>query len=227
MSNKFDSTPVDNPKENDNRSYDYTGCADQFRAEYPVIAEWFETGAKIVDYGCGNGALFQYLAERKNISGVGLDCSESGVHICRQKGIDAKLQRIDVPVPRFRDGEFDYAICNVTMQMCNYPEVLFREMIRVSKFQIVSFPNFAFISNRLEMLFRGRMPQKMLFGYTWYATGHIHQLSIADFNTFLRGFGGIHILRTEYLPRHVRMYNLLCRLMPNLFAKTGIFMTRK
>src|SRR5207244_10604187 len=120
---------------------------------------------RVIDFGCGNGSLLQYLFEKKQTIGMGLDYSESGIAICRQKGLSAEVGRIDEPLSRFKDGEFDFAVCNVTIQMCNYPEVLFREMVRVAKFQIVSFPNFAFVLNRMEMLLNGRMPRRMLFGY--------------------------------------------------------------
>jgi methionine biosynthesis protein MetW len=77
--------------------------------------------------------------------------------------------------------QFDYAICNVTIQMVMYPEVLLSEMKRISHYQIISFPNFANWRNRLDLLLKGRMPKPMLFGYDWYNTGHIHQLSLKDF----------------------------------------------
>lgn len=176
-----DSKIIDTPEKNDNRKYDYSAAENFQRDEYPIISEIVEEGSKILDLGCGNGSLLKLLKDEKKTKGFGIDISESGVEACKSKGIEAKVGVIDTKLSDFQDNQFDYAICNVTIQMVNYPEILLAEMARVSKKQIISFPNFAYWKNRLDLLFRGRMPQPMMFGYTWFNTGHIHQLSYIDF----------------------------------------------
>ena len=167
---------------NDNRNYKFAVNSIAHREEYEKIIKWIPKGSKMIDLGCGDGSLLAMLKD-KGIKGEGIEISESGVKATRKKGIKATVGRIDVELP-YENKEFDYAICNVTLQMVIYPEILLQEMKRIAKYQIISFPNFAFLPNRLDLLFRGHMPQVMISGYRWYSTGHIHQLSIRDFKEF-------------------------------------------
>jgi len=152
-------TSIDQPDRNDNRNYDYSAFPIEERPEYTRIIPYIKPQTSILDLGCGNGSLLQKLIREKNVAGVGMEISETGVQICRQKGLQVMQGFIDEPLP-FPDNTFDYAICNVTIQMVRYPEILLSEMKRVARFQIVSFPNFAFYKNRIEMLLKGRMPKK-------------------------------------------------------------------
>jgi len=108
-----------------------------------------------------------------------------------------------------------------------YPETLIREMKRISKYQIISFPNFAFYKNRLDLLFKGKMPEKMLFGYKWYNTGHIHQLSIKDFIELVNEIGGFEVLKQTYVKSDSVIKNFLMKLFPNLFQQVSIFLLSK
>jgi len=172
---------IDDPTLNNNREYDYTGHEIQYRDEYPIIEGLIKLNSKVIDLGCGNGSLLQLLKDRKNIQEYGIELVQSGVDICRENGLNVRQGTIDSPLDGIEDKQFDYAICNVTIQMVMYPEVLLSEMKRIAHYQIISFPNFANWRNRLDLLLRGRMPKPMLFGYDWYNTGHIHQLSVKDF----------------------------------------------
>jgi len=219
-------TSIDQPDRNDNRNYDYSAFPIEERPEYTRIIPYIKPQTSIIDLGCGNGSLLQKLIREKNVAGVGMEISETGVQICRQKGLQVMQGFIDEPLP-FPDNTFDYAICNVTIQMVRYPEILLSEMKRVAKFQIVSFPNFAFYKNRTEMLLKGRMPKKMLFGYSWYNTGHIHQLSITDFRELVQTIGGLRIVYLDVDETHNRIKNRLIRLFPNLFCVVPIFILEK
>jgi len=160
----------------------------------------------------------------------GIEISKSGVTACRKKGLDASEGRIDVKLP-FEDNEFDVAVCNVTLQMVMYPEVLISEMLRISKKQIFTFPNFAFAANRVDILLNGRMPRFMIPGYKWYSTGHIHQLSINDFCDYCRE-NKIDIIRTDHIfpevfrIKFLTISQVIIRRCPNLFASTGVFITK-
>jgi methionine biosynthesis protein MetW len=174
-------TMIDDPTVNNNREYDYTDHETQYRDEYPIIESFIEPNSKVIDLGCGNGSLLKLLKDKKKIQEYGIELVRSGVDICREKGLNVRQGSIDSPLKGIEDKQFDYAICNVTIQMVMYPEVLLSEMKRIANYQIISFPNFAHWRNRLDLLLKGRMPKPMLFGYDWYNTGHIHQLSIRDF----------------------------------------------
>ncbi len=217
---------LDLPELNDNRNYDYSRFPDEDRKEYSIIAEYISANSTVLDLACGNGTLLQRLHKEKNTVGTGLEISESGVNICRQRGLDVRYGRIDERLP-FDDNEFDYVVCNVTIQMVMYPETLLREMKRVSRYQIISFPNFAFWKNRVELLFKGRMPKRMLFGYSWYSTGHIHQLSMNDFMQLLNEVGGMSV-ESRWVDRSsIAARNFLNVLFPNLFQLLAVFVLKK
>lgn len=206
----------------DNRNYVWDNEEISIRPEYPYIERWITNNAKVIDLGCGNGSLLYILKEKKNISEFGIEISESGVKICKKKGLNVRKGRIDVEFDDVSNDFFDYAICNVTLQMVMYPEITLKEMRRVAKYQIISFPNFAFFTNRLELLIKGRMPRRLLYGYNWYNTGHIHQLSINDFRetiTTLR----LNIKDCIYIGR----FRKLKCIFPNLFASEAIFLLEK
>lgn len=211
---------IDDPKINDNRSYDYTYCTEQKRDEYHLIVEMIESGSKVIDLGCGNGSLLKMLKDCKQIEECGIELVQSGVEACQKKGLKACQGKIDVILTDIEDKSFDYAICNVTIQMVMYPEVLLGEMKRIAKYQIFSFPNFGHWRNRLDLLLRGRMPRPMLFGYQWYNTGHIHQLSIKDFENVILRYRLKVLDKIFFRDRVSSTFNL----NPNLFATIAIYL---
>jgi methionine biosynthesis protein MetW len=213
---------VDSPEYNDNRNYDYTAQAMYVRAEFPIIAEWIPSGSRVIDLGCANGALMKYLKDQKHVDIQGIEIAPSGVAACQAVGLKAVAGSIDkhATYQSYTNGEFDYAICNVTMPMVMYPEVVVQEMKRIARHQIISFPNFAYMGNRLDMLLRGRVPRPMLYGYTWYSTGLIHQLSIKDFKELCRTHG-LRILKSD----HLGVWRNIARVfLPNVFSKEGIYL---
>jgi methionine biosynthesis protein MetW len=187
-----------------------------------MIIPLISAGASVIDLACGNGSLLSQLIQEKKITGKGIDIAESGVQACRSKGLDVMQGRIDEPLP-FADSSFDYAICNVTIQMVMYPEVLLSEMKRVAKYQIITFPNFGFIKNRIDHCLNGRMPKHMLFGYKWYSTGHIHQLSIRDFYELVADVGGLKILRHISNETNNPLKKFLRQIAPNMFQILPLF----
>jgi len=217
---------LDSPNFNDNRNYNYSGFETAEREEYEVITEWITPNSSVIDLACGNGALLEKLREEKNIFGKGVELSDSGIEICKSKKFDVIKGSIDQKLP-FSENEFDYAVCNVTLQMVMYPEVLLAEMKRIARYQIVSFPNFAYYKNRIDFVFNGKMPRPMLFGYHWYSTGHIHQLSIDDFYELVTNVGGLKISSQLFLPSKIKWKNFLMRVFPNWFQHIPIFLLEK
>ena len=214
---------IDSPLHNDNRNYDYSTAFTEEREEYKLICELVEPNSKVIDLGCGNGSLLQKLIKEKNVTAEGVELSESGVEVCKAKGLKVHKGKIDEKLP-FDDNSFDYSICNVTIQMVMYPEVLLNEMKRISKYQIVSFPNFAHYKNRLDLLFKGKMPKPMLFGYKWYNTGHIHQLSIKDFYELVDDVGGMKVLKIKNLMGPNPIKRFISMVIPNVFVPETIFL---
>lgn len=184
----------------------------KLRKEYKIIVDWVKEGSSVIDLGCGDGTLLSLL-ESKNVYGYGLDISTEYIGYCELKRITALQKPIDKleTYKNIKSNVYDFAICNVTLQMVNDPITLLSEMFRISKNQIISFPNFAKWNNRFELLFKGVMPKHMLGGYNWYDTGHIHQLSIKDFEDYIKDRT---IVKKHFLPS---------RVFPNLLTHTAIY----
>ena len=213
---------IDDPAINNNRKYDYTDYKTQYRDEYTVIEGLIKPNSKVIDLGCGNGSLLKLLKDKKNINEYGIELVQSGVNICYEKGLNVHQGAIDSPLAKIDNKQFDYAICNVTIQMVMYPEVLLSEMKRIAHYQIISFPNFAQLRNRLDLLFNGRMPKPMLFGYDWYNTGHIHQLSTRDFLELTEKYN-----LTVCKQIHIGGFaGFLRNYKPNMFSTVSIYMLK-
>jgi methionine biosynthesis protein MetW len=207
----------------DNRIYSWESIEIVKRSEYPLLINWIRSGSEVIDLGCGNGSLLRILQKDKGVICSGIELSESGVDICRKHGLNVRQGRIDVDLTDIPDNAYEYSICNVTIQMVMNPEITLKEMKRIAKYQILSFPNFAFILQRIDLLFNGRMPRKLLYGYDWYSTGHIHQLSVKDFRKTVAEMG-LKILDSAYL---IGRHKMPVTFMPNLFATAGIFLLEK
>ena len=197
-----------------------------YSAREARLVEMIEKNSILIDLGCGNGSLLEKLIKEKNVQGQGIEISKSGVDICKKKGLNILEGKIDEELP-FADNAFDYAICNVTIQMVMYPEILLKEMKRVARFQIISFPNFAYWHNRLDLLIHGRMPKPMLFGYEWYLTGHIHQLSVSDFEKTIREINFKILKRVALHHSKNSFIQLLAKLLPNVFSTESIYLLEK
>lgn len=215
----------------DNRNYIYAASSQTKRSEFSVIERIVGKNKKIIDLGCGDGSLMLRLQENGNYC-QGIEVVESGVKSCRKKGLNVKKGRIDEKLG-YKDKSFDYAICNVTLHMVMYPEILIGEMKRISKKQIITFPNFAFFLNRLQLLIFGTYPQWSLFGYKWYSTGHIHQLSIKDFEQYCKENNIAVISRHHLFPKQIwsswlksSIIGRSSHLLANLFATMAVFETK-
>jgi methionine biosynthesis protein MetW len=210
---------------NDNRNYTFPDDYQEIRHEFDIILDLVPKGSKIIDLGCGNGTLLELLQKTKSVIESGVELSPDGVRICKNKGLNVIQGRIDQKMD-FPDDSFDYSICNVTIQMTLYPEILVSEMKRISRYQIISFPNFGFYKNRIEFLINGGMPERSLFGYKWYNTGHIHQCSIKDFNRLIDELG-LKILEQKFENPHNPVKKLMMKLFPNLFQIVPVFLLTK
>lgn len=208
---------------NDNRNYIWQDESVIVRPEFKYIEGWIPQCARVIDLGCGNGSLLRILKEKKKIQEKGIELSDSGVEVCKKHKLNVEMGRVDVPLKHIPNDSFDYAVCNVTMQMVMNPEVTIQEMKRIARYQIVSFPNFAFLWQRLELLMKGTMPHKLLYGYHWYNTGHIHQCSIKDFKKMIEDIG-LQIKESVFL---VGRRKMPVKILPNITATEAIMLLQK
>lgn len=155
------------------------------RSDYATIGEIIEPKSRVLDLGCGSGALLAWLMENKGIDARGIELDGSLVQQAIARGASVYQGDMAESLSDYPDGVFDYVILSQTLQQVEHPRELLREMLRVGRRIIVGFPNFGHWSVRLGMLFGGRMPKSSLFPYEWYETPNIHMLTVRDFENLV------------------------------------------
>ncbi|MFA4906242.1 MAG: methionine biosynthesis protein MetW [Candidatus Margulisiibacteriota bacterium] len=189
--------------------------------EYNVISKMIERGATVLDLGCGPGDLLALLKEQKGVKGQGIEIDQQAIYDCVGKGLSVFHGDIDTGLPEFSDRAFDYVILSQSMQQVKKPDIVLTEALRVGKKVIVSFPNFAHLSARLQLGMFGRVPVNPSLPFEWYNTPNTHFLSFHDFSAYCRK-RGIKIEKQVFLNDRGRI-----RFLPNLLGMVGIFLISK
>ncbi len=156
------------------------------RADLDLVAQMISPGTRVLDLGCGDGDLLAELIERRGCRGQGVEVSREALHACVERGVPVVEADIDRGLPEFEDGSFDVVVLSQTLQAVRRPRVVLREMTRVGRLGIVSFPNFGHWRLRAQLLARGRMPVTRTLPYRWYETPNIHLCTIRDFEALAR-----------------------------------------
>ena len=151
------------------------------RVDLQLIADMVDPASRALDVGCGDGALLAYLVNFKRVDARGMELSQTGVNACVANGLSVIQGDADADLRDYPDDAFDYVILSQTLQATREPREVLRQMLRVGKRAIVSFPNFAHWQVRLRLVFGGRMPETPSLPYKWYDTPNIHLCSIDDF----------------------------------------------
>jgi methionine biosynthesis protein MetW len=197
--------------------------ADRLRRDLRLIAKMIEPESRVLDIGCGDGALLAYLAREKGVDARGMELSQSGVNACVRHGLSVIQGDADHDLDAFPAGAFDVAVLSQTLQATRRPRHVVEELVRIGKRAIVSFPNFGFWRIRLGLLWRGRMPVSELLNNSWYDTPNIHLCTIRDFVVLCDALG-TKIERSITLDRHGRPFSLDPRGgLANLLAEQGVF----
>jgi methionine biosynthesis protein MetW len=186
------------------------------RADFAAIAQWVKPGARVLDLGCGDGALFKYLQRERDISGYGVEIDDANVLACVQNGVNVVQRNLERGLREFEDRSFDYVILSQTLQAMRNGERILHEMLRVGREGIVTFPNFGYWRNRMHVLC-GRMPVSESLPYQWFDTPNIHLCTLDDFERFCAE-RGIHILE-----RKVLTDGRAVTVMPNLLGALAIY----
>ncbi|HEU0067248.1 MAG TPA: methionine biosynthesis protein MetW [Sphingomonas sp.] len=155
------------------------------RADLAVIADHVAGGARVLDVGCGDGALMAALRDAKRVDARGLEIDAANVAAAVARGLSVIQGDADVDLGGYPDGSFDYAILSQTLQTARAPDVVLDHLLRIGRRAFVSFPNFAHWRVRLSLLWGGRMPVTAQLPERWYDTPNIHHLTIDDFRAFL------------------------------------------
>jgi len=152
--------------------------------EFKIIADLIENNSRVIDVGCGDGVLMDFLKKNKNIDVRGLEISKEKVQKCISKGLTVIEGNAESDLQQFPDHSFDYAILSQTLQAFLNPEIVINELLRVGKKAIVTIPNFGYWKVRFHLLFRGTMPITETLPDQWYNTANLHMCTIKDFFNF-------------------------------------------
>jgi methionine biosynthesis protein MetW len=165
-------------------AYQPSAAAAAGRADFAIIAPWIARGARVLDLGCGDGSLLAWLQRERDARGYGIEIDDAGVLACVKNGINVLQSDLESGLAGFEDASFDCVILSQTLQAMRHTEAIVREMLRVGRDAIVTFPNFGHWTHRLQIL-QGRMPVSKSLPYQWYDTPNIHLCTVADFDAFL------------------------------------------
>ena len=151
------------------------------RVDLLLVADMIEQGARVLDVGCGDGALLKTLIEKRHVDGRGIELSQAGVNSCVAQGLSVIQGDADTDLEAYPDDSFDYVVLSQTLQATRNPRIVLEHLLRIGRRAIVSFPNFGHWRVRTALLFGGRMPVTDNLSYAWYETPNIHFCTIQDF----------------------------------------------
>lgn len=193
---------------------------------YDLIANLVETGSSVLDLGCGDGTLLRKLIDEKNVKGKGIEINQDNVIKSIHKGLSVIQGDIDEGLADFSDGEVDYVVLNQTLQSAQKPDYVINEMLRVGKYGIVSFPNFAYWRIRMYLLLKGKMPKSQMLPFEWYDTPNIHLLTVKDFFDYCEQ-RNIKITKSILTRRGKVIRSNLKKVFADIFAEEVIFVIQK
>ena len=195
--------------------------------EFQVIAELIEKEKKVLDVGCGDGTLMEFLKNNKKTNIRGLEISKSKVQECIAKGLTVIEGNAEKDLEQFPDKSFDYVVLSQTLQAFLNPELVINELLRVGKKAIVTIPNFGYWRIRLHLLLKGTMPITKTLPDEWYNTPNIHMCSIKDFFHFVKS-RDIKIFKSLAINnQNASIINDKNLTIKNFFSDLGIFLIEK
>lgn len=196
-----------------------TAASAGLRPDLRIVARFVPAGARVLDLGCGDGALLEHLVRGKGVKGRGIELSESGVLTCVARGLSVRQGDLHEGLADYPAGAFDYVILSQTLPYLDDPSFTLREMLRVGRAAIVSFPNWGYWRCRLELLLTGRIPQAPDLPQRWYDRPRWQAFTVTDFGQFCQS-AGIAITSQAYLrggrQREVHKFK-------NLLTTTAVF----
>jgi methionine biosynthesis protein MetW len=191
------------------------------RPDFAAIAGWLPPAATVLDLGCGDGLLLEFLAASRAVRGYGIEIADENVLACVKRGVNVIQGDLERGLQGFDAGSFDYVILSQTLQAMRRTEEIVVEMLRVGRQGIVTFPNFGHWQARWQVAFGGRMPVSGTLPYEWYDTPNVHLCTIRDFERFC----ATHSIRI--LERVVLHAGRRVAFLPNLLGSLAVFRFEK
>lgn len=196
-------------------------AAERLRRDLALVSALVPRRARVLDLGCGDGALLAALRVEREARVAGVELDLADVSACIARGVSVVQADIDSGLAGFPDDSFDLVVLSQTLQQVRNPSLVLREMLRVGRTGIISFPNFGNWRARLRLGLRGRMPVSRTLPYQWYETPNIHLTTLTDFRDFCARSGAA-IVREIPLAEDSRLPGSLLRAAPNLLAETVV-----
>ncbi|MCI0430783.1 MAG: methionine biosynthesis protein MetW [Rhodospirillales bacterium] len=196
------------------------------RSDLALIAEMIPSGARVLDVGCGDGALLEYLVYERGVDGRGMELSQAGVNACVARGLSVIQGDADTDLKDYPSDAFDVAVLSQTLQATRDPRGVLAELVRIGRRAIVSFPNFGHWRVRWHLLFNGRMPTTPSLPAQWYDTANIHLCTIRDFEDLTAELG-IRIERALVLDAHGMAKSLGSVRLANWFGEQCVVLLRR
>ncbi|ACK49993.1 methionine biosynthesis protein MetW [Methylocella silvestris BL2] len=197
------------------------------RVDLLLVAAMVEPNSRVLDVGCGDGALLRLLADEKGVDARGIELSQRGVNYCVAHGLSVIQGDADTDLAEYPDDSFDYVILSQTLQATRRPRVVIEHMLRIGRRAIVSFPNFGHWRIRAQVAFGGHMPVTRQLPTPWYETPNIHFCTIQDFIDLAQAIGA-RIEHGVALDQFGKPLAYRGRWIWNLLGEQGVFLlTRK
>ena len=197
------------------------------KLEFKIIADLLEENTRILDVGCDDGTLMEFLKKNKNVDIRGIEISKKKVQVCISKGLTVLEGNAEFDLKQFPENSFDYVVLGQTLQAFVNPEIVIKELLRVGKKAIVTIPNFGHWRVRLNLLTKGTMPVTKTLPNDWYNTPNIHMCTIKDFVKFSKTINFKIYKSLALMYKNVSNINNSNLSFKNLFAELGIFLIEK
>ena len=197
------------------------------RLEFELISNIIERNTRVLDVGCDDGTLMEFLKKNNTVDIRGIEISKDKVSICIAKGLTVIEGNAELDLKQFPDNSFDYVVLGQTLQAFINPEIVIKELLRVGKKTIITIPNFGHWKVRLNLFIKGTMPVTKSLPNDWYNTPNIHMCTLKDFVKFSKIINFKIFKSLALTNKNVSIINNSNLFFKNMFAELGIFLIEK